>query len=70
MTEKTVRESEDKIRVETKVKRGNGTRDQDTIKVKVRGDNAAEVVDKLDTTLELLEYTAEDVRRIQPTDAP
>lgn len=42
-----VREFADKIRVETKVKRGTGTRDQDEIKVKVRGDDPDAVVERL-----------------------
>jgi len=68
MTEKNhnVNESADKIRVETKVKRGEGTRDQDEIKVKVKGDNPDEVVNKLNSTLELLEDTAQDLRDTQP----
>jgi len=60
------RESADKIRVETKVKRGTGTRDQDEIKVKVRGDDADEVVERLNATVANLRETADDVRAIQP----
>lgn len=70
MTEETVTrnvtESADKIRVETKVKRGSGTRDQDELKVKVKGDDAAEVVDKLNATVERLQETADSVRELQP----
>jgi len=62
----TTRESADKIRVETKVKRGTGTRDQDTIKVKVRGDDADDVVDRLNATVQNLRETADAVRDIQP----
>lgn len=68
MTEEShhINESADKIVVKTKVKRGDGTRDQDTIKVKVKGDEATEVVEKLNRTVELLAFTAEDLRNIQP----
>lgn len=68
MTEKNyhVNESADKIRVETQVKRGDGTRDEDRIKVKIKGDDAVEVVEKLNKTVELLESTADDLRKIQP----
>lgn len=61
-----VNESADKIQVETKVKRGSGTRDQDTIKVKVKGDDADDVVDKLNRTVENLRETADTARSIQP----
>jgi len=68
MTEKThnVSESADKIRVDTKVKRGTGTRDQDTIKVQVKGDNPTEVVEKLNATVEKLQDTAQNLRNTQP----
>ena len=59
-------ESADKIRVETKVKRGSGTRDQDEIKVKIKGDDAEEVVEKLNKTVELLQDTGNTLRAMQP----
>lgn len=62
----TVNESADKIRVETKVKRGSGTRDQDEIKVKVKGDDAEEVVEKLNNTVDLLQETSDTLRAMQP----
>lgn len=65
-TNLNVSESADKIRVETQVKRGGGTRDEDRIKVKVKGDDPADVVKKLNRTVELLEFTADDLRAIQP----
>jgi len=61
-----VNESADKIRVETKVKRGSGTRDQDEIKVKIKGDDAEEVVEKLNNTVELLQDTGNTLRALQP----
>lgn len=65
-TTHTVNESADKIRVETKVKRGSGTRDQDEIKVKIKGDDAEEVVEKLNNTVELLQDTGNTLRALQP----
>jgi len=65
-TTHTVNESADKIRVETKVKRGSGTRDQDEIKVKIKGDDAEEVVEKLNNTVELLQETGNTLRAMQP----
>ena len=62
----TVNESADKIRVETKVKRGSGTRDQDEIKVKIKGDDAEEVVEKLNNTVDLLQETSDTLRAMQP----
>jgi len=52
-------ESADKITLTTKVKRGEGTRDQDTIKVKVKGNNPAGTAIKLRATLD--ELVAEGV---------
>lgn len=68
MTEKNhqVNESADKIRVETQVKRGDGTRDEDRIKVKVKGDEAGEVVEKLNETVAQLQETADTLREMQP----
>lgn len=63
---RNVTESADKIRVETKVKRGSGTRDQDELKVKVKGDTPAEVVAKLNETVSRLQETADSVRALQP----
>jgi len=65
-TTHTVNESADKIRVETKVKRGSGTRDQDEIKVKIKGDDAEEVVEKLNKTVDLLQDTGNTLRAMQP----
>lgn len=65
-TQRNISESADKIRVETSLKRGDGTRDQDTIKVKVKGDDPDEVVDRLNATIENLCETADQARAIQP----
>lgn len=64
-TEKTIRESSDKIRVETQVKRGEGTRDEDRIKVKVRGNDPDEVVEQLNQTIANLQDTTETLRQMQ-----
>lgn len=64
-TNHNITESADKIRVQTKVKRGTGTRDQDEINVKVKGDQPQEVVDKLNETIALLQDTTTDLRQMQ-----
>lgn len=61
-----VSESADKIVVKTDVKRGSGTRDQDKINVKVKGDDPDKVVEKLDAVLAKLEATSETLRQMQP----
>lgn len=61
-----ISESAQPIKLTTKVKRGTGTRDQDTIKVNISGDDPAETVADLNKTLELLEETAQTARDIQP----
>jgi cytochrome c556 len=63
---KNISESADKIRVETKVKRGDATRDQDELKVKVKGNDPDDVVEKLNDTIANLHETADEVRDLQP----
>ena len=67
-TTHNLNESADKIRLKTQLKRGSGTRDQDTIEVKIRGDDPTEAVEKLNKTLELLNETAEIARGTQAGD--
>jgi len=62
----TVSESADKIVVKTKVKRGTGTRDEDKLSVKVKGNDPVEVVEKVNETISRLHNTAEDLRNMQP----
>jgi len=66
-TRHTVSESADKIVVTTNTKRGSGTRDEDKIRVKVKGENPEDVVDKLNKTLAgLHSTTADELRAMQP----
>lgn len=65
-TTKRISESADKIRVDTKVKRGTDTRDQDEIKVQVKGDDPQEVVTKLNETVNRLQGTAQNLRDTNP----
>lgn len=67
-TRHTVRESADKITLKTKVKRGTGTRDQDEVIVKVRGDDPTEAAEKLGLVLDRLadENITEALRETQP----
>ena len=71
MSEKThqVNESADKIRLQTKVKRGSGTRDQDQLNVKVKGNDPEETVKKLNDVLKELQDVPQDLRDIQPEKA-
>jgi len=67
MTDETthhINESADKIQAETKVNRGTDTRDQDTIKVKVKGDDPDDVVADLNRTVALIKNTAKAAREI------
>jgi hypothetical protein len=70
MTDTThhVNESADKIVVKTKLTRGEGTRDQDKIDIKVKGDDPDDVVARLDAVLANLQETAGDLRELQPGD--
>ena len=66
-TKHTVSESADKIVVTTNTKRGTGTRDEDKIRVKVKGDDPEAVVKKLNATLRNIhDTTANELREMQP----
>jgi len=63
-----VNESADKITLTTKVKRGNATRDQDEIRLKVKGNEPVNTAAKLAHTLDALEAAgvADTLRNTQP----
>lgn len=69
-TTHNLNESADKIRLKTQLKRGSGTRDQDTHDIKVRGETPAEAADNLSKTLAELEKhdVFERARNIQNGD--
>ena len=73
-TRHTVNESADKITLKWKCKRGNGTRDEDKFDVKVKGDDASEVADKLGEIIDKVEGVDDGrglidaARDIQPED--
>lgn len=70
MTEEShhINESADKIVLMTKIKRGSGTRDQDEVKVKVKGDDPERTARKLHYTVLSIqsEGTVEKLRGTQP----
>lgn len=51
----SVKESNEKVRLQTKIKRGTETRDQDTHNLKARGETAEEAAEKLSDALAELE---------------
>jgi len=67
-TRHTISESADKIRLDTQVKRGDGTRDEDRIKVQVKGNDPDETAERLAATLAALEEhgVADTLRETQP----
>jgi len=67
-TEHRISESADKLTLTTKVKRGSGTRDEDRIKVKVKGDDPDGVVAKLEQTVANLQTTTDDLRDLRAGD--
>ena len=69
-TQHTVSESADKIVLKADVKRGNATRDQDKINVKVKGNDPEQAAAKLADTLDALEAegVATTLRETQPGD--
>jgi len=54
-THKNINESHDKIRLKTQLKRGTGTRDQDTHDIKARGETPEEAAENLSDALAELE---------------
>lgn len=58
-TQHNLNESADKIRAKTQVKRGTGTRDQDTHDLKVRADTPGEAAEKMSELVE--EFRERDV---------
>jgi hypothetical protein len=61
---RTISESADKITLKTKVKRGTGTRDEDKVTVKVKGDDPGNTAAKLAYTLDALgEFDVTDTLR-------
>ena len=67
-TRHTVSESADKIVLKADVKRGTGTRDQDKINVKIKGNDPEETAARMAQTLEYLEVegVADALRSTQP----
>jgi hypothetical protein len=55
-------------KLSTKVKRGTGTRDQDTVKVVTRDPDPAEAAKKHQQAIEAVRASAEAARTIQPED--
>jgi hypothetical protein len=66
-----VQESADKVVLKTEIKRGNGTRDQDKIKIKVKGNDPAQAAQKLHETVVAVgeKNTVNALRGTQPSDA-
>jgi len=64
-----VNESADKVTLTTKIKRGEGTRDEDRIKVKVKADDPEEAAEKLHETVVAIgsKGTVNALRGTQPT---
>jgi len=64
-----ISETADKIVLKTQVKRGQGTRDQDKLDVKVKGSDPAETAARLNDVLAELENhdVAGQLRSTQPT---
>lgn len=52
--------------LKAKTKRGTGTRDQDTVTGKIKGETVEEVKDQREELIEAIEETCEELRKIQP----
>ena len=58
VTNRNLNESADKIRLKTQLKRGTGTRDQDTHDIKVRGETPKEAAENLERVISELKQRA------------
>lgn len=67
-TDHELHESVDKYEAKAKLVRGSGTRDQDKIDLKAKGDDPEAVVDDLQTMIQEAEAAADDARNIQPAE--
>jgi hypothetical protein len=56
------------VSITAKLKRGTGTRDQDTITAKVKRKELADARDEMDEVMDDLKRWSEDARDIQPED--
>lgn len=70
-TEHRISESADKIVLKANLKRGEATRDQDKLNVKIKGNNPEETAERLADTLQALEDegVANTLRETQPGDS-
>lgn len=66
----TLNESHDKVRLKTQVKRGEGTRDQDTHDIKIRAETPTEAAEAMSDAIAELEArdVFDRVRALQPDD--
>jgi len=67
-TDHNLNESFDKVRIKTQIKRGEGTRDQDTHDIKVRAPTSVEAAAAVSNVIEELENrdVFDRVRALQP----
>ncbi|WP_137288815.1 DUF7389 domain-containing protein [Natronorubrum halophilum] len=54
------------VSITAKIKRGSGTRDQDEIKIKAKGRNAAHAAAEMDQVLEYADEWSDQLRAVQP----
>lgn len=55
------------VSITAKVKRGQATRDQDTLKIKAKGTTAQEAIENMDETLAQVDEWADELREVQPS---
>lgn len=69
-TRHNISESADKIQLKTTVKRGGDTRDEDKLKIRVKGDDPGEAAAQLANTLDALAKfnVVDTLRKTQPFD--
>jgi len=70
MSNETITERKDGVTVSIELKRGTGTRDQDTIYVKGHYDDLRDAWDKRDRLQNLAEVHARDARAVDPERLP
>jgi len=66
MTDETIENVASGVSITTKLKRGSGTRDQDTLKIKAKGKTAEEAIENMDSVIAEAEEWADELREVQP----
>lgn len=64
--DETIKRMNEGVALKVKMKRGTGTRDQDTITGKIKGEDVEDVENQREELVEQMKKAMEDSREVQP----